>query len=99
VSINQFIATAVAMKMSALLTGDYLEERAQRGIRAHLQSVPRRVPDAPPLPGDEWPVSDAAAVRERTQLPRERRAAKARHVGKRLRWPSRRWGGRDEAPV
>ena len=74
VSINQFIATAVAEKMSALLTLDYLEERAQRGSRAHLQSVLRRVPDAPPLPSDEWPVPGAAMVRERPQGPRARPA-------------------------
>jgi hypothetical protein len=70
VSINQFIATAVAEKMSALLTLDYLEERAQRGSRSHFKSVLRRVPDAPPLPGDEWPVSGAAMVRQRPQVPR-----------------------------
>ena len=76
VSINQFIATAVAEKMSALLTLDYLEQRAQRGSRAHFLSVLRRVPDAPPLPGDEWPVPGAAAVHERTQVPRVRPAPK-----------------------
>jgi hypothetical protein len=47
VSINQFIATAVAEKMSALLTLEYLEQRAQRGSRAHLRSVLRRVPNSP----------------------------------------------------
>ena len=76
VSINQFIATAVAEKMSALLTLDYLEERAQRGSKAHLQSVLRRVPDAPPLPGDEWPVPTAAMVRERPKEPHARPASK-----------------------
>jgi hypothetical protein len=74
VSINQFIATAVAEKMSALLTLDYLELRAQRGSRSHFQSVLRREPDAPPLPGDEWPVSGATMVRERPQVPRARPA-------------------------
>lgn len=34
ISINQFIATAVAEKMSALLSVDYLKERATRGERA-----------------------------------------------------------------
>jgi predicted transcriptional regulator len=33
ISINQFIATALAEKMSALMTNDYLEERSKRGNR------------------------------------------------------------------
>ncbi len=66
-SINQFIATAVAEKMSALLTVDYLEARAQRGSRTHLRAVLRRVPDVPAAPGDEWLVPKAAAKRARPQ--------------------------------
>ena len=31
ISINQFITTALAEKMSALMAGEYLEERAKRG--------------------------------------------------------------------
>lgn len=67
ISINQFIATAVAEKMSALLTLDYLEERASRGSRAHLRSILRRVPDVPALSGDEWPVASSAASNKRLQ--------------------------------
>jgi len=85
VSINQFIATAVAEKMSALLTLDYLAERAQRGSRSHFESVLRRVPDAPPLSRDEWPVSDAAMVRERPQVSRARPAPKKARRSKRPR--------------
>jgi hypothetical protein len=33
ISINQFIATAVAEKLLALLIEEYLEERARRGSR------------------------------------------------------------------
>jgi len=33
ISINQFIATALAEKMSALMTSDYLKERSKRGNR------------------------------------------------------------------
>ena len=43
VSINQLITTAVAEKMSALLTVDYLEERAGRGSRTRFDSVLRKV--------------------------------------------------------
>jgi hypothetical protein len=85
VSINTFIATAVAEKMSALLTLDYLEQRAQRGSRTHFMSVLHRVPDAPPLPGDEWPVPGAAKVRERPQVPRARPAPKKPQRRKRPR--------------
>lgn len=85
VSINQFIATAVAEKMSALLTVDYLEARAQRGSKAHLKSVLRRVPDAPPLPGDEWPVSGAAVVREHPKEPYARPTPKKARRRKRPR--------------
>lgn len=76
VSINQFIATAVAEKMSALLTLDYLEQRAQRGSRAHFGSLLRRVPDVPSLPGDQWPVPGGAASNKRLHLPRARPASK-----------------------
>jgi len=48
ISINQFIATAVAEKMAALMTEDYLQARAQRGSRAKYEAVLARVPDAEP---------------------------------------------------
>ena len=37
ISINQFIATALAEKMSALMTSDYLGERAKRGRRGKFE--------------------------------------------------------------
>lgn len=48
VSINQFIATAVAEKMSALMAEDYLQERAARGSRDKLRAVLARVPEVEP---------------------------------------------------
>jgi predicted HicB family RNase H-like nuclease len=48
VSINQFISMAVAEKMSALSTHDYLEERAKRGSKARLKELLRKVPDVEP---------------------------------------------------
>src|SRR4051794_38070532 len=39
ISINQFISTAVAEKLSALMTVEYLEERASRGDRARFDAV------------------------------------------------------------
>ena len=53
VSINQFINSAVAEKLSALMTKEYLEERASRGDRRKFEAVLAKVPDVPPLPGDE----------------------------------------------
>jgi hypothetical protein len=53
VSINQFISTAVAEKLSALLTVEYLEERAKLGNREKFVAILDRVPDAPPESGDE----------------------------------------------
>lgn len=52
VSINQLITTALAEKLSALLTQDYLAERAARGTRAEFARVLAKVPDVPPDPAD-----------------------------------------------
>lgn len=54
ISINQWISTAVAEKMSALLTEEYLEARAARGERAAFDAVLRKVPSAEPDPWDRW---------------------------------------------
>ncbi len=48
VSINQFISTAVAEKMSALSTQNYLEERAKKGSKAKLKRLLKKVPAAEP---------------------------------------------------
>ena len=48
ISINQFIATAVAEKMAALMTEDYLQERARRGSRARYEAALAQVPDVEP---------------------------------------------------
>jgi len=53
ISINQFISTAVAEKMAALMTVDYLEKRARRCDREKFLSVPAKVPDIAPKPCDE----------------------------------------------
>jgi hypothetical protein len=48
ISINQFVATAVAEKMSALMTEAYLQERAARGSRAGYEAALSRVPNVEP---------------------------------------------------
>lgn len=53
VSINQLITAAVAEKMAALKTVDYLADRARRGERERFLAVLAKVPDIPPEPGDE----------------------------------------------
>ena len=48
VSINQFIMLAVAEKMAALDTKDYLQKRALRGSRQKLLAVLAKSPDVEP---------------------------------------------------
>lgn len=52
VSINQLITTAVAEKMSAILTESYLAERAKRGRRTKFDRVLKKVRSTPPLAED-----------------------------------------------
>ena len=47
ISINQFIATAVAEKMSALMAEDYLAQRAARGRRSKFKRALAKVPSVP----------------------------------------------------
>jgi len=53
VSINQFLATAAAEKISALITEEYLGKRAARGRRTAFHAVLRKVPRTEPMSGDE----------------------------------------------
>ena len=53
VSMNHFITLAVAEKIAAYRTIAYLEERAARGSREMLRELLDRVPDAPPVEGDQ----------------------------------------------
>jgi hypothetical protein len=51
-SLHQFIATAVAEKVAALMTVAYLRDRAQRGSREKFAAVLAKVPDVEPEPHD-----------------------------------------------
>ena len=53
VSINQFISSAVAEKVSAILTEELLEARAKRAKKGTLKRILAKVPDRRPLEGDE----------------------------------------------
>ncbi|MDE2417375.1 MAG: toxin-antitoxin system HicB family antitoxin [Burkholderiales bacterium] len=48
VSMNQFIASAVAEKVSALATEQYLKERADRGSAEKFRAALKQVPDTTP---------------------------------------------------
>jgi len=48
ISVNQLISTALAEKLSALATEDFLEQRAARGTRAKFEAALALVPDVVP---------------------------------------------------
>jgi hypothetical protein len=52
VSINQLITLALAEKISALMTDDYLNQRAQRGTRAQFEQALSKVADVEPAEED-----------------------------------------------
>lgn len=54
-TLNQFIVTAVAEKLSALKTASYFKERADRADFAAFDSLMGRDGGAPPQDGDERP--------------------------------------------
>ena len=53
VSINQFISSAVSEKISALLTEDYLQQRAKRAKGGDFRKILAKVPSRKPVHGDE----------------------------------------------
>ena len=53
VSINQFISSAVAEKMSALLTESYLKERSLKGDKRSFLKAMSKVPDVEPIDEDK----------------------------------------------
>lgn len=68
VSINQLINSAVGEKLAALMTADYLEERARRGKRKDFDAVLARVADSEPSEEDRLP-----GARSRRQRPSRKR--------------------------
>lgn len=73
ISLNQFVSTAVAEKLAALLTEEYLGARAKRGSRPAYLKALGKVPDPPPAPGDEL----GSGGRKPAVRPRRKRAGKA----------------------
>ena len=52
ISINQLITLALAEKISALMTEEYLSRRAKRGSRKAFRAVLKKVRNVPPRPED-----------------------------------------------
>lgn len=57
ISVDQFVASAVAEKIAALTTESYLAERAHRASRANYEAALAEVPDVEPEPFDNLPES------------------------------------------
>lgn len=75
ISINQLVATALAEKMAALMTEEFLETRARRGKRTAFVRALNAVPDVAPVPEDHLPPS----------LKSSRGAPRARSIKRRSR--------------
>jgi hypothetical protein len=56
ISIDQFISTAIAEKLAALMTENYLKDRARRGDRSKYEAILAKVPDIEPEPYDKIPT-------------------------------------------
>ena len=52
ISINQFVATALAEKMSALLTEEYLAERAKKGSKKKFKAALSKAKNIAPEEND-----------------------------------------------
>lgn len=53
VSINQLISSAIAEKVSAIMTEDYLKSRVERADINDMKAILNKVADRKPMEGDE----------------------------------------------
>lgn len=72
VSINQWISTAVAEKMSAQLAQEYIAERARRASRKKFDEILSRVPDVEPLEESDRIPDSLRRVRRKKRRPNSR---------------------------
>jgi post-segregation antitoxin (ccd killing protein) len=56
ISLNQLISSAAAEKLAALMTEEYLAERAKRASKAKFDAALSRVPKGTSVEGDELPM-------------------------------------------
>jgi HicB family len=66
VSLNQLLSSAAAEKLAALMTEEYLANRAKRASRRKFDAVLAKVPNAPPVAGDEVPPHYSKRSRKKT---------------------------------
>ena len=52
-SLNQFLSSIIAERVGEMRAFEHLEQRAARGNVDVALAILARVPDVPPLPGDE----------------------------------------------
>jgi hypothetical protein len=85
VSINQLVSAALAEKMSALMTEEYLEARARRGSRTRFLAALAQVPAVEPGVEDALtppgPVERSRPTKPRTARPPKRGGARKRSRG------------------
>lgn len=65
ISVNQFVATAVAEKLAALSTMKLLEARAKEASRAKYEAALSQVPDVGPAKEDRLPAKRKKATSSR----------------------------------
>jgi hypothetical protein len=75
-SVDQLISSAVAEKLAALLSPEYLETRAKRASRKKFEAALKTVPDVEPPEFDR--------LREQTQQRTATQQGKKRKSGKQL---------------
>jgi len=66
-SMNQFLITAAAEKLSSLDTVDYLRSRADRADLAAFDRIMKKIPSSPPDPGDELPAKHKRRTNRRSR--------------------------------
>jgi hypothetical protein len=66
ISVNQLISSALAEKLAALATEDYLLARAQRGDRSAFEAALAQVPDTPAEVHDRRSPQKRSALRRQS---------------------------------
>ena len=65
ISLNQLISSAAAEKLAALMTEEYLAERAKQASKAKFNAALSRIPKAKPIEGDELPAAYVRRAKKR----------------------------------
>jgi hypothetical protein len=66
-SVEQLISSAVAEKLAALLSPEYLEARAKRASRKKFDAALKAIPDVDPPAFDRLPTESLQPSRRRTR--------------------------------